>query len=101
MTKAITTALALLLATVVAREFTARALAATCASAPVSARGEESRYVWLAKSKTQANWRAKVRAISGLGPDYASWARAEDTEERCLSGPNGTVCTFTGTPCRR
>lgn len=72
----------------------------TCAPSPVSARGEESRFEWTAKAKTRANWRAKVRAIPSLGPDYANWARAENTEERCLSGPNGTVCTFTGTPCR-
>lgn len=73
----------------------------TCASAPVMARGEESRFIWVAKAKTRANWRAKVRAVTGLGPDYANWSRAQDTEERCLTGPNGTVCIFTGTPCRR
>ncbi|MBS0233383.1 MAG: hypothetical protein JSR99_07840 [Proteobacteria bacterium] len=72
----------------------------TCAPSAVTARGEESRFVWLAKTKTRANWRAKVRAIPDLGPDYANWARAENTEERCLTGPSGTVCIFTGTPCR-
>lgn len=70
-----------------------------CAAAPVTARGEEARYVWLAKLKTRALWRQKVRSIPGLGPDYANWSRAENTEERCLSGGAGTVCIFTGVPC--
>lgn len=73
--------------------------AGACADFSVSARGEESRYVWLAKVKTRAHWRQKVRTTPGLGPDYANWARAQNTEERCLSGGAGTVCTFVGTPC--
>ncbi|HVZ06189.1 hypothetical protein [Hyphomicrobium sp.] len=74
--------------------------AGTCAETPIMARGEEARYVWLAKIKARALWRRKVRSISQLGPDYANWARAQNTEERCLSGGAGTVCIFTGTPCR-
>jgi len=73
--------------------------AGTCAASPVVARGEESSFVWLAKTKARANWRRKVRSMPGLGPGYANWARAENTEERCLSGPAGAVCIFTGTPC--
>jgi hypothetical protein len=76
------------------------AVADTCAPNAVMARGEESHFMWSAKAKTRANWRAKIRAMPNLGPDYANWARAQDTEERCLSGPSGTVCTFTGRPCR-
>ena len=76
-----------------------RAAAGTCASQPVEARGEQSRFIWSAKTKTRANWRSKVRATPGLGTAYANWARAENTEERCLTGPAGTVCIFTGTPC--
>ena len=76
------------------------ATANTCASTPVTVRGEESRFVWLSKTKARANWRHKVRSIPSLGPDYANWARAEATEERCLTGPAGTICIFTGTPCR-
>jgi hypothetical protein len=72
-----------------------------CAAFPVAARGEEARFVWYAKVKTRANWRRKVRSTPGLGPEYANWARAADTQERCLTGPSGTVCIFTGTPCRR
>jgi hypothetical protein len=90
-----------ILVTFLVPEFSSVAFADTCASAPVMARGEESRFVWSAKTKAGANWRTKVRVITGLGPDYANWARAQDTEERCLTGPNGTVCTFTGTLCRR
>ncbi|CAA2142652.1 hypothetical protein HYPP_03674 [Hyphomicrobium sp. ghe19] len=74
-------------------------VAGSCASSPVIARGEEASYVWLAKTKARANWRAKVRATPGLGPNFANWARAQDTEERCLTGPAGTLCIFTGTPC--
>jgi hypothetical protein len=73
--------------------------AATCASSAVEARGEQSRFVWIAKTKARANWRAKVRRTPGLGPTYANWARAENTEERCLTGPLGALCIFTGTPC--
>lgn len=71
-----------------------------CAASAIVARGEEADFTWLAKLKARANWRRKVRSIPGLGPDYANWARAAETEERCLSGPSGTVCIFTGTPCR-
>jgi len=77
------------------------ASAGTCASAPTEARGEPSRYLWLAKLKARGNWRLKVRGTPGLGPDYANWARAEATEEKCLSGPTGHLCIFTGTPCRK
>lgn len=75
------------------------ALAATCAGTAVEARGEQSRYEWSAKGKARANWRSKVRRTPGLGDAYANWARAQNTDERCLSGPAGTVCVFTGTPC--
>lgn len=75
------------------------AAAATCADASVEARGEQSRFIWIAKAKARANWRAKVRRTPGLGPKYANWARANNTEERCLTGPAGTLCIFTGTPC--
>lgn len=75
------------------------ATAATCATQSIDARGEQSRYVWLAKSKAKATWRAKVRRTTGLGAKYAVWSRAENTEEKCLTGPAGTVCIFTGTPC--
>lgn len=77
-----------------------RANAATCASQSVEARGEPSKFLWLAKTKTRANWRRKVRSMPGLGSDYANWARAEATEEKCYSGPEGHLCIFTGTPCK-
>jgi hypothetical protein len=73
--------------------------AGACAAASVIARGEESSFVWLAKTKARANWWRKVRSLPGLGPNYANWAHAENTEERCLSGPAGVICIFTGTPC--
>jgi hypothetical protein len=92
---------AIILACLLVPDFPPVAFADTCASGPVTARGEESRFVWVAKTKTRSNWRAKVRAMTDLGPDYANWARAQNTEERCLTGPAGTVCTFTGIPCRR
>jgi hypothetical protein len=74
--------------------------AAACGPEAVSARGENSRFAWTARTKARANWRRKVRATPGLGPDYANWARAQSTEERCLAGPVGTVCIFTGVPCK-
>jgi hypothetical protein len=90
---------ATLLAMLAAIVVPAPVLAGVCGPSPVMARGEESRFVWLAKTKARANWRRKVRSIPGLGPGYANWARAENTEERCLTGPAGTVCIFTGVPC--
>lgn len=74
-------------------------VALTCATDAVEARGEPSRYQWLAKTKARANWRARVRKTPGLGAPYANWARASNTDERCLTGPGGTLCIFTGTPC--
>jgi len=91
--------LALALSLLFLASFSSQVSAVSCASSPVVARGEEARYTWLAKTKARANWRAKVRAIPKLGPSFANWARAQDTEERCLSGPAGTLCIFTGTPC--
>lgn len=76
------------------------ALAKTCAQGSIEARGEPSRFLWLAKTKTRANWRRKVRANPALGADYANWARAEATEEKCYSGPSGHLCIFSGTPCK-
>ena len=75
------------------------ASAETCAPAGVTARGEPARYEWLAKTKARANWRRRVRETTTLGTDYANWALAKETTERCLSGPSGVVCIFTGTPC--
>lgn len=72
----------------------------TCAGQAIEARGEPSRFLWLAKTKTRANWRRKVRATPGLGADYANWARAQNTDEHCYSGPTGHLCIFTGTPCK-
>jgi hypothetical protein len=76
------------------------AQAVTCAETAIEARGEPSRFLWLAKTKTRANWRRKVRANATLGPDYANWARAQNTDEHCYSGPSGHLCIFTGTPCK-
>lgn len=73
----------------------------TCAASPVTARGEPSRYEWLAKTKARANWRRRVRLNSLLGPAYSDWKLAADIEEKCLSGGAGTVCIMTGTPCRK
>ena len=79
----------------------APALSKTCASEVVYARGEPASFEWIARMKTHANWRAKVRALPNLGDPYANWSRAENSTERCFSGADGTVCQFTGTPCRK
>ena len=90
--------LAFPLAALIAAPLAARA--ATCAPQSVEARGEPSKFLWLAKTKTRANWRRKVRSNPALGAEYANWARAEATEEKCYSGPSGHLCIFTGTPCK-
>lgn len=91
---------ALPLLIIAAAAFGTPAQAATCAPQSVEARGEPSKFLWLAKTKTRANWRRKVRSTPALGADYANWARAEATEEKCYSGPTGHLCIFTGTPCK-
>lgn len=77
------------------------AYAATCAENSVTARGEQARFLWLAKTKARANWRRKVRTTPGLGTPYANWARAENTEENCFSGRFNHLCIFIGTPCTK
>ena len=74
--------------------------AASCHDKPVSARGEPARFQWIAKTKARANWRRQVRATTGLGTDWAVWSQASETEERCISSPDGAYCIFTGTPCK-
>lgn len=80
--------------------FPGTGLSATCHDKSIEARGEPSTFVWLAKIKARANWRREVRETSGLGADWAVWGQAADTEERCLTGPEGALCIFIGTPCK-
>ena len=75
--------------------------AKTCSDVAVSARGEPANFMWLAKTKARANWRRKVRATPGLGTGFSNWGDAETSEERCITSDGGTVCIFTGYPCRR
>lgn len=77
------------------------AVAETCASEPITGKSEPSRYEWTAKAKARANWRTKVRSLPSLGADYSTWSRAINTEERCISGPSGAICTFSGVPCTK
>jgi hypothetical protein len=95
----IAAALGLALASALATSATARA--DTCAAQPVTAKSEPSRFEWTARAKGRANWRNKVRALPTLGPAYANWNNAAETDERCLTGPAGSVCIFTGTPCTK
>jgi hypothetical protein len=94
-------ALNALVLSVIATQQGAHAAGKTCSDAAVSARGEPARFMWLAKTKARANWRRKVRATTGLGADYSNWSEAETSEERCITGADGTVCVFTGYPCKR
>lgn len=73
----------------------------SCSDSPISARGEPSRYEWLAKTKARANWRHRVRSTPELGTAYSDWKLAANLEESCLVGPDGTVCTITALPCRK
>lgn len=72
-----------------------------CHDAPIMARGEPSRFEWLARTKARANWRHKVRSTPGLGTAYSDWKAAANLEDSCLSGPQGTVCMLTAVPCRK
>ncbi len=58
-------------------------------------------FLWLAKTKARANWRRKVRVTPTLGTDFSNWGNAETSEERCITAEGGTVCIFTGYPCKR
>lgn len=73
----------------------------TCHDAPTVARGEPSRFEWMARTKARANWRHKVRSMPGLGTAYSDWKMAANLEESCLSGPAGTLCTISAVPCRK
>lgn len=77
------------------------AQAQTCSESPVTAQGEPSRYQWVAKTKAHANWRAKVRTMSGLGPDWASWRLAADSIDDCSQLDGTHTCNFTGRPCKK
>lgn len=89
-------------ATLAEQSATSSAQAAkSCSDISVSARGEPARFMWLAKTKARANWRRKVRATPGLGTDFANWGAAETSDERCITAEDGTVCVFTGYPCKR
>jgi hypothetical protein len=74
--------------------------AATCADQPVSARGEPSTLEVLAKAKARGNWRAKVRALPGLGAAYADWYKATAADYRCSEEKGNTVCIAVALPCR-
>lgn len=76
------------------------ASALVCATSPISARGEPSKYEWLAKTKARANWRSRVRATAQLGGPYSTPARAVDANSACVADQRGTACIFTATPCR-
>lgn len=76
------------------------ALAAQCAPARVSARGEPSVFQWLALTKAKGNWRAKVRRTKALGGLYADWRRAENRTEDCGPDGKGIACTVSAVPCR-
>lgn len=76
------------------------AAAESCAADPVTARGEPSRFEWLAAIHARGNWRSKVRALPNLGFEYANWSRAADQVQRCLSGGAGVVCELSARPCK-
>ena len=71
----------------------------TCAPAAVSATGEPASYQWLALIKAKGNWRSKVRSLPKLGGHYASWRRAQQQVETCISKPESVVCTVSARPC--
>jgi hypothetical protein len=78
----------------------APALADTCGPEPVSARGEPARLQWLALIKARGNWRSAVRTRPNLGADYANYARATNSIERCITSPASVWCEVSATPCR-
>jgi hypothetical protein len=77
------------------------ASAATCAAAPITARGEASRFEWLAKTKARANWRARVRAMPNLGGAYANWNAAANPDYTCKTDARRITCVATARPCTR
>jgi len=76
------------------------ASAATCADKPVAARGDPSRFEVLAKAKARGNWRAKVRAMPGLGAAYADFNKALAADYRCDQKDGRHVCVAVAHPCR-
>jgi hypothetical protein len=76
------------------------AAAATCADRIVQARGEPSRFEVLAKAKARGNWRAQVRAMPALGPNYANWSIAQAADYKCSEENALYTCTAIARPCR-
>jgi hypothetical protein len=76
------------------------AKADTCSEETISARGEPSRFQWLAVMKARGNWRSKVRLLPELGAPYANFRRAAEQVERCISDQRTIVCTVSARPCR-
>jgi hypothetical protein len=77
-----------------------RVLAAdSCSEHAVAARGEPSRYEFLAKAKARGNWRAKVRAMPELGAAYADWYKALAAEYDCTPSDAGIICVARAHPC--
>jgi hypothetical protein len=76
------------------------ALAATCGDRPVRARGDSSRFEFLAKVAARGNWRAKVRAMPTLGAAYANWSKALAAEYSCSRQDARYVCVAIAQPCR-
>jgi hypothetical protein len=78
----------------------APATAATCAERPVTARGDPSHFLMLAKAKARGNWRAKVRAMPDLGALYADWSKALAADYTCRTDGGGVICSAIAYPCR-
>jgi hypothetical protein len=76
------------------------AAASTCAEQAVSAPGEPSRFIVLAKVKARGNWRAKVRAMPTLGAAYADWYKAQAADYRCEEADGQHTCIAVAHPCR-
>lgn len=77
------------------------AAAQTCFITSVTAGGEPSRALWLAKTKARSNWRQKVRLMPRLGAEYANWSQAENTAEMCTLQDGKHHCRARATPCKQ
>ena len=71
----------------IAAAMQAPAQAGVCGQAPVTARGEESRFMWIAQTKARANWRRKVVPLPGSGRTSATGRGPKTPKSAVSPGP--------------
>ncbi|MDX2157349.1 MAG: hypothetical protein SFW09_12650 [Hyphomicrobiaceae bacterium] len=94
------TAFALTLAGVLLASSLPSALASTCHSHAVKAKGAAGLLEATAKSRARSAWIKKVRTKRKLGPAYAAWLRALSPAYACIKVAKRIQCEASAVPCK-